>query len=143
MINAQINKYQNVGVATASKEMLILLAYEGAIRFLSEARMHIEKGNIAQKCERISRTMAIIEELSSSLNMEQGGEIAQNLRSLYEYMLIRLPEANLNSDVRVLQEVSSLLQQLHEGWSEAMAKAAAPVPEVKKVAPAPLAYVHG
>lgn len=137
MINAQVNKYQNVGVTTASKEMLILLAYEGAIKFINQARMHIENGNIPQKCERISRAMAIIGELSASLNMEQGGEIAENLLGLYDYMTRRLLEANLNSDVKILDEISSLLKTLYDGWVEGIAKLDIAAPKVRPSAPAP------
>lgn len=145
MVQAQISKYQNIGVTTASKGTLILLAYEGAMKFINQACMHIEKGNIPEKCERISRAMAIIGELTASLDMEAGGEIAENLKALYDYMMLRLPEANLNSDPRILEEVWSILKTLYDGWVEVVAKSETAASEVKRVVPAaaPAAYMQG
>lgn len=140
MVQSQIGKYQDLTVTTARKEMLILLAYEGAMRFVNQARINIEKGDIAGKCSRISKAAAVIEELDLSLNMEAGGEIAENLHDLYSYMMNRLFWANVNSDPAILEEVMSLLKTLYEGWTEAIAKLDAVVAEKKTAAPAPAAF---
>lgn len=117
MLESQIGRYQDISITTASKERLVLMAYEGAIRFLKQARSHIENDNVAAKCERISRALAVIEELQASLSMKEGGEIAERLNALYDYMSRQLVIANLRSDVRVLDEVLSLLNTIREGWA--------------------------
>jgi flagellar protein FliS len=117
MYQTHIGNYQDINITTASKERLILLAYEGAVRFIKQARLHIENHDIPAKCERISRAMAVIEELQASLNMEEGGEIAERLHALYNYMSRRLLTANLRSDIRALDEVLSLLNTIREGWA--------------------------
>lgn len=122
MYQSQVNMYQENAVTMASKEKLILLAYEGAMRFINQARMNIERGNIPAKCDRISKAMAVIEELACSLNMEEGGEIAERLSALYDYMMRQLVMANLKSDPKVLDEVLSLLKTLYSAWTEVIEK---------------------
>lgn len=122
MYQAQINRYQDIGITSASKERLILLAYEGTIKFLSQARMQIEQGNIPAKCDRISKAVAVIDELGASLNIQEGGAIAEDLASLYDYMMRRLVVANLNSDPKILDEVLSLLKTLYSAWVEIIDK---------------------
>jgi len=119
---AAINNYKGADVTTASGGRLIVLAYEGTIKFIKQARMGIEAGDIATKCEKLSRAVAILGELSSSLDKEKGGEVAVRLESLYTYMMTRLLEANIESDVDKLNEVLSLLVTLHEGWVEVAGK---------------------
>lgn len=128
MYQAQVSRYQEIGITSASKERLILLAYEGTIKFLNQARMHIEQRNIAAKCDRISKAVAVIDELAASLNMEEGKEVAENLASLYEYMMKRLVLANLNSDPKILDEVLSLLKTLYSAWVEVIDKPGVSLP---------------
>ena len=122
MQKAALSSYKDVAVTTASRERLILLAYEGAIKFIRQAKKSIETGDIQAKCDRLSRAMAIIEELANSLNIEQGGEIAEKLADLYDYMMRRLCMANLKSNSDILDEVLSLLTTLYEAWHEIVEK---------------------
>ncbi len=122
MQNAALNSYKGIAVTTASRERLILLAYEGTMKFIREAKESIETNNVQAKCDRLSRATAIIEELANSLNMKEGGEIAESLASLYDYMMRRLCLANLKSNPDILDEVLSLLTTLYEAWHEVIEK---------------------
>ncbi len=103
-------------VAAADPYRLVQLMYENVIDRLAAARGHMERREIARKGEQISRSIAIINALDSSLNFEQGGEIAVNLHSLYEYMLLRLVKANAENDSAGLDEVAALVRDIKQGW---------------------------
>jgi flagellar protein FliS len=111
-----IGLYQETAVATQSQGRLIVILYEGAIRFLTQAVDDIRQRDYAAKGHHIQRAADIIYELNTVLNMEQGGPIAQNLRSLYNFMLQQLNDANLHKDIRKIQEVIDLLKDLNESW---------------------------
>jgi len=118
--NKLIDRYTQVGmetgVASADPHGLVLMLLEGAISSLVFARKEIDAGNISAKGEAISKAIRIISELDTSLNIEAGGEIAANLRTLYDYMGTSLLEANLKNDVRKLVEVVQLLSELKTAW---------------------------
>lgn len=134
MYQTNIGMYQDIGVTTASKEKLIVLTYEGAIKFINQAKMNIENGNIPAKCDRIFKATAVIEELAASLNMEEGGEIAEKLYALYGYMLKQLLIANLKSDPQILDEVLSLLKTLCGAWTEVIERPKIEMPITKEPA---------
>ncbi len=120
-LNTAIGSYAKVGVESevlgASPHRLIALLFEGALRDIANARKSISRNDIPAKGASISRAISIIGEgLNGSLNMEAGGELAQNLRRLYEYMTLRLAEANLKNDITILDETTRLLTELKEGW---------------------------
>jgi flagellar secretion chaperone FliS len=107
-----------VNVAVASPHKLILLLFDGAIKAISLAKFNMQDKKIAAKGEAISRAIAIIEEgLKLSLDVKAGGELAENLSALYDYMSIRLLQANLKNDQEALQEVSRLLSELRGAWA--------------------------
>lgn len=112
--------YQSAGahgqVAAADPHRLVLLLIDGAIDRLVLAQGQIARGQIAQKAETLSRAMAIVDTLNANLDLERGGELAMNLRGLYDYMTRRLLEANLRSDVAILAEVTGLLKEIRAGW---------------------------
>jgi len=118
--NNYVQEYSKVGmetgIASADPHRLILMLLEGAITSILFAKKEIDAGNISAKGEAIAKAIRIIGELDTSLNMEAGGEIAENLRNLYEYMSIALVEANLKNDVKKLLEVMQLLSELRAGW---------------------------
>ncbi|MFM9913477.1 MAG: flagellar export chaperone FliS [Methylophilaceae bacterium] len=111
----------NAGVAGASPHRLITMLYDGAISAIVKAKVHMvrsEVEDIPEKGRLISRAIAIIEDgLITSLDMDVGGDLAQNLRSLYEYFAYRLVKANLDNDVAVLDEVVLRLTELRDAWS--------------------------
>ncbi len=108
--------YKKAAVSTVDQKKLIIMLYDGAIRFLSVATGKIEKGDIYEAHKNLIRGKSIIAELLASLNMEGGGEIARNLQRLYTYMFNELIEANLNSDVPRVNMVVDLLKELRAGW---------------------------
>jgi len=119
-IQQALNQYRNAGpfaeVSEADPHRLIQLLFEGALDRIAIARGAMRQGDVAVKGDRISRAIAIIDGLRAHLDMERGGEIAANLRSLYEYMERRLAEANLRDDVQILDEVANLLREVKSGW---------------------------
>lgn len=120
--------YAKVGVTTAamgaSPHKVIALLYEAARRSIAQARMHLQMGNVAGRGEAISKAMRIIEGgLQAALNMEAGGEIAQRLNALYNYITRRLLEANIQKSEAMLIEVDGLLATLEKAWLSIAAEA--------------------
>ncbi len=113
--------YRSVGVETrvesASPHALILMLFDGALASIAGAKLQIKRGNILKKGGAITKTIAILEELNASLNMEAGGHISAQLRDLYLYMMQRLLRANLQNDIKILDEVGALLLNLRNGWA--------------------------
>lgn len=110
-------EYQVNQVATANPKQLVIMLYEGAIRFLEEALQNI--GNFRKYDvvnTKILRAQDIINELMVSLDMEKGGEIANNLLSLYVFMKKELLEANINKDKTRVERVIKMLVDLKSAW---------------------------
>lgn len=104
-------------VAQASSHKLILMLFEGALLSIAVARGHMHRQELAAKGMAISKAIAIIDEgLRVSLDLRTGGELAQKLDALYEYMNYRLLLANLHNDIEPLDEVGKLLGDLQEAW---------------------------
>ncbi|MHC4456508.1 MAG: flagellar export chaperone FliS [Planctomycetota bacterium] len=108
--------YQDASVTTQSKGRLIVLLYEGAIKFMRLAVKELQAGNYEAKGKYINRAQDIITELNAVLDVNAGGEIAANLRKLYCFMSNRLSEANIKRDPKMIQEVISLMEELNQGW---------------------------
>lgn len=115
-----LQQYQSVNTqaqaAGADPHRLIQMLMEGGLTRLAQARGAMERQQVAEKGELISKAIGIVNGLRQSLDLEQGGEIALNLDGLYDYMARRLMEANLKNDPLILEEVSSLLREVKEGW---------------------------
>ena len=111
-----IEAYQDAAVTTQSKGRLIVLLYEGAIKFLRLAVKELEARDYEAKGRYINRAQDIINELNAVLDTEAGGEIASNLRRLYCYMNRRLAEANTQRDPQMIQEVITLMEELNQSW---------------------------
>ena len=124
-----LSSYRTIGahaqVTAADPYRLVQLLLANVIDRLAAARGHMERRETARKGEQISKAIAVLSALDSSLNMEQGGEIAANLRRLYEYMSLRLVRANLEDDVSGLDEVMGLVRNIKQGW-DGIAGAARP-----------------
>jgi flagellar secretion chaperone FliS len=110
--------YQKNQVSTAKPEELTLMLYNGGIKFLQQAKMAIEKNDIAKANSLILKTQEIITELMITLNMDY--EVSTSLYNLYEYMKQRLIEANMKKDLNILEEVVGMLQELRTTWQQAM-----------------------
>lgn len=108
--------YQENRVTTQTPGRVVVILYEGAIKFLKQAIGELDNGQFIEKGKSISRAVDIIQELNVTLNMEAGGEIAKNLRQLYAFMLERLFKANIKKDPDMIREVIGLLEGLNDGW---------------------------
>lgn len=108
--------YQETAVSTQSRGRLVVMLYDGAIRFLRQAIADIERCDYAAKGANISKAQAILHELNTVLDMEQGGQIAQNLRSLYNFANRHLSEANFRKDPQMIREVIGILEELNQSW---------------------------
>ena len=111
-----IGAYQQTAIDTQSKGRLIVMLYDGAIKFMKLAIRDLEAGDYAGKGQYINRAQDIINELNAVLDMEGGGEVAQNLRKLYLYMNRRLFQANAKVDSQMVQEVIDLMEELNQSW---------------------------
>ncbi|MBK7235853.1 MAG: flagellar export chaperone FliS [Sterolibacteriaceae bacterium] len=115
--------YKNVGVengvSSADPHRLTLMLFEGALVSTNAARIHLESGDVPLKGSAISKAIEIVSNgLKVSLDFEVGGELAQRLASLYDYMCTRLLHANVRNDLAALAEVSTLLRELKEAWEQ-------------------------
>lgn len=120
MNNSQaLNAYQRIGTSSAidsaSPQRLVQLLLDGALETIAGAKGNMQRGEIAQKGERIGKAISIVEGLRTSLNFE-AGELSENLQDLYDYVGRRLAEANLNDDADILDEVAGLLNQIKSAW---------------------------
>ena len=116
------NVYFENSVKTASPTKLVELLYKNSIERLEKAVKAIEKNNLIEANHEIIRVEEIILELNVSLNIENGGEVAKNLRLLYNYIYEQLVQANLKKDIDILSEVKSLIKELYETWKEIVKK---------------------
>lgn len=103
---------------TASGTQLVAMLYDKAIESLNEAIRAIEKKDIQARWNANLRAQEILMHLASTLNHEQGGEIAKNLDRLYRFMLNRLLWVDVNNDPKPAQEVIGLLEPLRQSWHE-------------------------
>lgn len=105
-------------IESASPHQLIDLLLQGARSHIATAQGHIQRNQISEKGEHISKSISIIEGLRTSLNHEQGGDIAVNLDQLYEYIQQILLKANIDSDSELLAQANLLLSEIHQAWQE-------------------------
>ena len=120
---AAISTYTKVGlesgVTAADPHRLILMLFEGALKAIGNAKSEMQHKEIAAKGKSISHAIRIIGEgLDASLNKTAGGALAQDLSALYAYMISRLFDANLKNDTVTLDEVTRMLSELKEAWSD-------------------------
>lgn len=111
-----IGAYQDTSITTQSKGRLVVMLYDGAIKFMKMAIKEIEADNPEAKGKYIERAQNIINELNSVLDMEAGGEIAMNLRRLYLFMNRRLNQANIKQDPQMIRDVITLMEELNQSW---------------------------
>jgi flagellar protein FliS len=121
MMTARKNQdaYKDTEILTANQGKLIVMLYEGAIRFLKVAANNMNPRTYDVANTNIIRAQDIVTELMVSLNMEEGGEVAQNLLNLYAYMKKRLLEGNIQKDSAIIEEVQHLLENLRDAWDQA------------------------
>jgi flagellar secretion chaperone FliS len=117
--------YRNVEISTADRGRLLLMMYEGAIKFLKAAQEGLQKNDLITFSKYLSKSQAIIAELMNTLDHEKGGIIARDLERLYDFMLFYLTEANLTRDVTRVKKVISLIETIYSGYKEIIESGAA------------------
>ncbi|MBS1197800.1 MAG: Flagellar protein FliS [Proteobacteria bacterium] len=118
-ISAYAKVDMETSITEASPHKLVLLLFDGAIQACATARIHMENKEIAEKGMAVSKAINIITNgLKASLDMESGGELAERLAALYDYMVQRLLFANLKNQPAALTEVSNLLLDLRDAWAQ-------------------------
>lgn len=116
--NNPFAQYRQVQVGTANQGNLILLVYEGAIRFSQQAKEKMKAEDIEGKGFYINKAYSAISELRKSLDFDTGEEIAASLEKLYLFMGRQLIQANIKNDPRLIESVISLLAQLRDAWKQ-------------------------
>ena len=106
------------GMVDASPHKLVSMLFDGFMDAVSRARGAMRKGDVDNKCRAIRHAARIIDEgLKAGLNLQQGGDLAEDLRALYEYTAMRLTQANLRNDEKLLDECVSLIEPLRQAWA--------------------------
>jgi flagellar protein FliS len=113
------NTYFETQTNTAGPGELVVMLYKGAIRFLASAIEAVDAKDLQTASNKFLLAQAIITELIETLDMKQGGELAQNLGRIYEYMNYRLVDANMRKDAEPAREVQTLLRELLPAWEQA------------------------
>ncbi len=113
-------KYKTTSIQSASREKLLLMMYEGAIKFTKLAIQAAEEKKIADRGMNIGRAYDIVMELNNTLDHKVGGDISKNLEQLYMFMTDQYTKANINGTVEPLREVLKLLETLYDGWAKAV-----------------------
>lgn len=120
----QVNRFS--GVTDADPHRLVLMLLEGVISKIAIVKGLMMRKETAKKGELIGQAIAIVSSLKTSLNKEAGGELAENLDNLYEYIEHRLLTSNLKNDITILDEVSKLLHEIKAGWESIPAELRTP-----------------
>lgn len=115
-------KYKTNSILSASREQILLMLYEGAIKFTKQALEAAESNRIADRGKYILRAYDIVMELQLSLDHKIGGELSQQLDQLYAYILEQYTKANMTGDPKALKSTIKVLENLYEGWQQAVEK---------------------
>lgn len=109
---------RSAGIEDASPVQLTQLLFDGALARLTTAKGHMQRKEIAKKGEILGKAIALINELQHSLNQEAGGDLAERLDNLYDYMLRQLTIANRDNNPDIIDEVHHLLSQITDAWRQ-------------------------
>ena len=120
-----LESYQGVGLNAVVEEAkpveIVRMLFDGFLARVSAAEAHIRSGNMGGKAQAITKAINILNGLRLSLDMDQGYELSERLDSLYEYVALRLFEANVESDLEQLGECRRLINEVRTGWIAAHA----------------------
>jgi len=122
MYNKGAQAYLQTQVQSRTPVELVVMLYDGAIKFLGQAREAMAAGDLVAKRHALSRGVAIVQELQNMLNMDAGGEIAARLDGLYTYVQGRCYEANAQRNTAGLDEAVKLLTTLRDAWADIAAQ---------------------
>ncbi|MEK6626627.1 MAG: flagellar export chaperone FliS [Bdellovibrionota bacterium] len=112
--------YKKTSVHTASKEQVLLMLYQAAIKNCKKAIEAIENKDLAKKGEYVGKLQDIVIELNNSLDFEVGGKVAQELAALYDYLLYASTQANIKIETAPMLGCLNVLNTLYDGWVEAI-----------------------
>lgn len=110
--------YKQQSILTATPGQLVVMLYDGCLRFLNQAAYAMRGGDVTESNARLSRAEAIIEELHSTLDMEKGGVVASRLQGIYVFCSKHLLEARMNREPENIEKVSELLSELRDAWAQ-------------------------
>jgi flagellar secretion chaperone FliS len=113
-------KYKQTSIQSASREKLLLMMYEGAIKFMKLAIQAAEDKRIADRGMNIGRAYDIILELNNTLDHNVGGDISKSLEQLYMYVTDQLTQANMTGDPQPLRDALRIVETLYDGWAKAV-----------------------
>lgn len=113
------NAYKTNSVNYASKDQLLLMLVDGAVKFAKIGRQAIVDKDIKKSHENIVRTQDIFYELMATLDVKKGGQWAQGLMNIYDFIVRRLIDANIKKDVAIMDEVIPLIEDIRDTWHEA------------------------
>jgi flagellar protein FliS len=120
------NAYRQTEVQSRTPLELVVMLYDGALRFVTLARDAIQRRDIPARRDAISRLLAIIAELQSTLDIERGGQVAASLDELYAFVTRRVMDAAFNNDIAALDEARRVLETLKDGWQSIAATGGPP-----------------
>jgi len=124
--NRAAQAYRRVESESRSPLELVVMLYDGALRFVNDARVAHARKDLRARAVAISKTLAIIGELQNTLDIEKGGDVAEQLDNLYTYINSRLLDVTMKQDISACDEVHKLLSTLREGWAQAATQPPAP-----------------
>jgi flagellar secretion chaperone FliS len=119
---SKLNAYRQTAVTTASKEQIMIMLYEAAIKHLKRAADCCAKNDMSGKGVAVGKAHDIINELNNSLDIKIGGDVAMNLERLYAFMVDQITQGNLNNDAARFDQARKLLETLLDGWKGAVAQ---------------------
>jgi flagellar protein FliS len=119
-------RYQAVAIDTAPPGQLVLMLFDGALRFMATAVSGFKEADLPKRVEAVHNNLIkaqnVLRELQTSLDMEKGGEFSERMFALYEYMIAQLNKANLQKDARPIRVVEKLLEQIRTAWAQMLAQ---------------------
>jgi flagellar protein FliS len=121
-MNDAYKKYRNQSVQTASREKILLMLYEAAIKFVKLAIVACNEKNISDRGYNIGRAFDIVNELNNTLNHDAAPELTKNLEQLYMFVTDQFVQANITGKAKHLEDALKILEMLYEGWVQATEK---------------------
>ena len=125
-MNRGIDAYRRTEAQSASPLQLVVMLYDGALRYLTEAGAAQRDGDLRRRAQALKRVSAIIAECHATLDLERGGTVATELDRLYSYISGRLLDVNVKRDQTAIDEVARLLLPLRQAWADAAAQGTPP-----------------
>ena len=112
------NTHVETSVSEATPHRLTEMLYEGVIKHLGVAKVFIEQKNFEKKAEHLNKTLTIIMSLRENVDLDRGGDVAQNLYALYDYCYRQLVKASVKNDLVIVDEVLGHIKGLNDAWSQ-------------------------